>query len=61
MFANRPSGADNLSVCDVDGVAVPSGDVEKCLGYWWNRDLLSSKSIEETINKARGAFIHFGS
>ena len=52
VFANRPSGADNLPVCDVDGVAVPSGDVGKCLGYWWKGDLFSSKSIEENINKA---------
>ena len=61
VFANRPSGADNLPVCDVDGVAVPSGDVGKCLGYWWKGDLFSSKSIEENINKARRAFLHFGS
>ena len=46
--------------CDVDSV-VPSGDVEKCLGYSWNGDLISSKSIEENINKSRRAFFHFGS
>ena len=42
MFANRPSGADNLPVCNVDGVVVSSGDIGKCLGYWWNEDLISS-------------------
>ena len=31
VFAYRPSGADNLLLCDVDGVVVPSGDVGKCL------------------------------
>ena len=42
VFANRPSGADNLPVCNVDGVVVSSGDIGKCLGYWWNEDLISS-------------------
>ena len=52
VFANRQSGADNLPMCDVDGVVVSSGDVGKCLGYCWNEDLISSKSMEENINKA---------
>ena len=29
VFANRLSDADNLPMCDVDGVVVPSGDVGK--------------------------------
>ena len=45
-------------LCDVDGAVVPSGDVGKCLGFWWKSDLLSSKSI---INKAQRAFFNFGS
>ena len=53
MLANRPSGTDNLPVCDVDGV-VPSGNVGKCLGYSWNGNLKSSKSIEETSPKLEG-------
>ena len=54
-------GTDNLPDCDVNGVVVPSGDVGKCLGYWWKGDLSPSKSIEENINKARQAFFHFSS
>ena len=61
VLANRPRGADNLPMCDMDGVIVPSGDVGKCFGYWWNRDLIPSKSIEENINKAWQSFFHFGS
>ena len=33
----------------------------KCLGYWWGRDLLASKSIEENIKKARRALFSYGS
>ena len=29
VFVNRPSDTDSLSMCDVDGVAVASGDVGK--------------------------------
>ena len=61
VFANRPSGADNLPVCDVDGVVVLSGDVRKCLGYWWKGDLLSSKLIEATSTKLDRLFFNFGS
>ena len=28
----------------------------KCLGYWWSRDLLSNRSVEENIEKARECF-----
>lgn len=55
VFANGPSGAENLPVCDVDGVVVPSGNVGKCLGYWWKGDLLSSKSIEEKHQQSFGS------
>ena len=44
VFANRPSGADNLPVCDVDGVAVPSGDVGRCLGYWCGKEIFCPPS-----------------
>ena len=36
-------------------------DAGKCLGYWWQRDLLASCSVRENINKARRAFFHYGS
>ena len=55
VFATRLSGAENLPVCDVDGVVVPSGNVGKCLGYWWKGDLLSSKSIEENHQQSFGS------
>ena len=44
--------------CDVE---VPAGDVGRCLGNWWKGDLLATKSVDENILKARGAFFHYGS
>ena len=43
----------------INGLPVVS--TAKCLGYWWGRDLLASKSIEENIKKARRAFFSYGS
>ena len=48
-------------VCQVDGLVMPAGDVGKCLGYWWKEDLSASRSVEENIQKACGAFFHSGS
>ena len=50
-----------LPVCEVDGSVLPAGEVAKCLGYWWNGDLLAKKSVDENIQKARRAFFHYGS
>ena len=42
--------------CEVEGSEMPVGDVGKCLGYWWKGDLLSTRSVDENIKKARRAF-----
>jgi len=33
----------------------------KCLGYWWEGNLLANGSVEKNIEKARGYFFHYGS
>jgi len=33
----------------------------KCLGFWWKRDLLTTRCMDENIKKARRAFFNFGS
>ena len=33
----------------------------KCLGVWWQHDLLAKHSVAESINKARKAFFTLGS
>ena len=44
---------------EIDGCCVNSGAEAKCLGYWWSGNLLTSKSIDENIQKARRAFFYF--
>ena len=44
-----------------DGVSVPQRKHAKCLGYWWERDLLANCCVEQNITKARGCFFHYGS
>ena len=45
----------------VDGCFMPVGDVGKCLGFWWKRDLFATKCVDENIRKARKAFFGYGS
>ena len=33
----------------------------KCLSYWWERDLLATRAVEENIKKAWRPFFHYGS
>ena len=40
---------------------MPVGDVGKCLGFWWKRDLFATKCVDENIRKARKAFFGYGS
>ena len=49
--------------CDVEveGVKLSSNSEGKCLGFWWRRDLLATRAIEEGIKKARKAFFYYGS
>ena len=51
VFANRPGGAENLPVCDVDDVVVPSGNVRKCLGYTGGKISFPPSQLRKTINK----------
>jgi hypothetical protein len=50
-----------LPVCEVEGSLLPSGYEGKCLGFWWRRDLMASRAVEEGIRRARRSFFHFGS
>jgi len=47
--------------CVVEGSVIPARDVAKCLGFWWRGDLLATTSVDKNIQKARGAFFHYGS
>ena len=58
---DRGQRCDVLPECEINGSVLPSGYEGKCLGYWWRRDLLASRAVEENIQKARKAFFHFGS
>ena len=49
---------DKIRIGDVD---VPIASHGCCLGYWWSRDLMSRKAVEENISKARKAFFATGS
>ena len=50
---------DNPSLNTLAGL--PIENFKKCLGVWWSSSGSSLKSIEERINKARGAFLHMDS
>ena len=47
------SKPDPVPHCEVDGAVVPVSSEAKCLGYWWRRDLMASRSVAENIGKAR--------
>ena len=47
--------------CKVDNTTLPVVTTAKCLGFWWDRNLLSTKSVEENVKKARRAFFSYGS
>ena len=47
--------------CKIEGSILPSDFDEKCLGYWWRRDLIATNAVEDGIRKARRSFILFGS
>ena len=42
-----------------DQPLIPKENV-KCLGYWWSWDLSATKAIDETIKKAKRAFLPMG-
>ena len=45
----------------LNAITFPVKQSGKCLGYWWNQNMSSTKIIDERIRKARGAFFQFGS
>ena len=47
--------------CVVGDGALPVRDTVKCLGYWWSKDLVALKCVDENIKKARKAFFGYGS
>ena len=59
LFSNHWN--TTLSVCEMNGSVVPTGDIGKYLGYWWRGDLLATTSVDDNIQEARYAFFHFGS
>ena len=50
--------AHALNRCD--GAVIPVKSEAKCLGYWWQGDLLASKCISKNIGKARHSFFFCG-
>ena len=46
--------------CAVGGLTLPTGYAGKCLGFWWQSDLLATRAITENIKKARRAFFAYG-
>ena len=50
----------NQSVSRLLSTDIPVEDAVKCLGVWWCSNFSSRESIEERINKARGAFFAHG-
>ena len=64
----------NVQKCEIVyfGLATPSPHQEsvyshkptkaaaKCLGYWWSRDLLSNRSVEENIKEGQRMFFQYG-
>ena len=38
---------NSATSCIVDGCFMPVGDVGKCLGFWWKRDLFVTKCVDE--------------
>ena len=35
---------------------IPTKAAAKCLGYWWSRDMLSNRSVEENIKEGQRMF-----
>ena len=56
--AARVTASTPINLSDV---GIPIKAESKCLGYWWRRDLLATRAIEENIKRARRAFFLFGS
>ncbi len=54
-------GHASLPACSVDGSILPASGTGKCLGFWWSRDLMATRCIEENKKKARKAFFQYGS
>ena len=42
---------------EVDGCVMPCSGVAKCLGFWWRRDLLTTRCVDENIKKAEVGFL----
>ena len=47
VFSNSNSSSE-LPCCELEGSVLPVETFAKCLGYWWNMDLIATKSVEET-------------
>ena len=47
--------------CAVGGLTLSTGNAGKCLGFWWQSDLLVTRAITKNIKKARRAFFAYGS
>ena len=48
VFSNSNSSSE-LPCCEIEGSVLPVRTFAKCLRYWWNKDLIASKSVEENI------------
>ena len=44
---SRDASSGGIPQCEVDNSVLPVLLAAKCLGYWWGRDLMATKSVEE--------------
>ena len=58
---SRDASSGGIPQFEVDNSVLPVVSAAKWLGYWWGRDLMATKCVEEDIKKARRAFFHYGS
>ena len=43
--------------CKIAEQAISVGSEAKCLGYWWQGDLMVNRAVEEDIKKARRSLL----
>ena len=58
VFASDPHA--RYPECKIAEQAISVGSEGKCLGYWWQGNLMVNRAVEEDIKKARRSFFHYG-
>jgi len=57
VFASDPHA--RYPECRIAEQAISVGSKGKCLGYWWQGNLMANRAVEEGIKKARRTFFHY--